>query len=181
MTTNVVSTFLLAILMLPKMRETAQRYNTTPRLTVVSSDLHFIARFPEKDAVNTFDALNNRETADINARYFHFPFRTLEDYLTPLYYRYGVTKLLEILLIRHLAALATTLDDRNSETQTPKVIFNTLTPGACHSDFFREEGPLVQRIGIAVLFALTARRSDVGARTLVAAAVGGEETNGYCK
>jgi NAD(P)-dependent dehydrogenase (short-subunit alcohol dehydrogenase family) len=37
---NVVSTFLMALLMLPKLRESAMRFNTVPRLTIVASDAH---------------------------------------------------------------------------------------------------------------------------------------------
>lgn len=37
---NVVSTFLMALLLLPLMRRTAARYNVEPRLVIVSSDAH---------------------------------------------------------------------------------------------------------------------------------------------
>ena len=37
-TTNVVSTFLLGLLLLPKLKETATKYNVTPHLTIVSSE-----------------------------------------------------------------------------------------------------------------------------------------------
>lgn len=37
---NVVSTFLMAFLLLPKLRKTAMRFNVEPRLVVVSSDAH---------------------------------------------------------------------------------------------------------------------------------------------
>jgi hypothetical protein len=38
-TTNVVSTFLLAFLLLPKLKETAQRFKTRPTLTITSSEV----------------------------------------------------------------------------------------------------------------------------------------------
>ena len=38
--TNVVSTFLMAVMLLPKLRQTAVKYNTTPSLTFVVSDSH---------------------------------------------------------------------------------------------------------------------------------------------
>ncbi|KAL8965689.1 MAG: hypothetical protein Q9183_003730 [Haloplaca sp. 2 TL-2023] len=38
-TTNVVSTFLLAFLLLPKLKETARRFNTHPTLTITSSEV----------------------------------------------------------------------------------------------------------------------------------------------
>ncbi len=67
-TTNVVSTFLLALLMLPKLRETSHKYNVTPRLTVVSSDLHFMTSFRERNADNIFEKLNDKETANMSER-----------------------------------------------------------------------------------------------------------------
>ena len=39
-TVNVISTFLMALLLLPKLRETATKFNITPHLTIVSSDAH---------------------------------------------------------------------------------------------------------------------------------------------
>ena len=59
----------------------------------------------------------------------------------------------------------------------PRVIINSLTPGACHSDFMRESagnGAFVQRIAAFLLF----RSTEVGSRTLVAAAGAGEDTHG---
>ncbi|KAL7779016.1 hypothetical protein CFE70_008519 [Pyrenophora teres f. teres 0-1] len=49
-TVNVVSTFLLAFALLPKMRETAGKFNTRPTLTVVSSEVHGWATFDERKA-----------------------------------------------------------------------------------------------------------------------------------
>lgn len=41
-TVNVISTFLMALLLLPTLRKTASRFNTRPRLVIVSSDAHFM-------------------------------------------------------------------------------------------------------------------------------------------
>lgn len=41
-TVNVVSTFLLALLILPKLQETASKFNITPNLCIVSSEVHFV-------------------------------------------------------------------------------------------------------------------------------------------
>lgn len=43
-TTNVVSTFLMALLMLPILQKTSKNYNTVPTLTIVSSEVHFFTR-----------------------------------------------------------------------------------------------------------------------------------------
>lgn len=44
MAVNVVSTFLMALLLLPTLRRTAARFNVEPRLVVVSSDAHLFVR-----------------------------------------------------------------------------------------------------------------------------------------
>lgn len=43
-TTNVVATFLLALLMLPVLQQTSKKHNVTPTLTIVSSEVHFFTR-----------------------------------------------------------------------------------------------------------------------------------------
>lgn len=62
-TTNVISTFLLALLILPKLRETATRYNITPRLCIVSSEVHVWASLPERKSPEIIKALNDKSKA----------------------------------------------------------------------------------------------------------------------
>lgn len=45
-TVNVVSTFLMALLLLPTLKRTAIEFNVQPNLVVVSSDAHFMVRAP---------------------------------------------------------------------------------------------------------------------------------------
>lgn len=58
-TTNVISTTLLALLVLPKLRETAEKFGVTPRLTIVSSEVAFWAAFEERKAEYIFQELND--------------------------------------------------------------------------------------------------------------------------
>ena len=67
-TVNVTSTFLLALLMLPKLKETATKFNVVPRLTIVSSDLHFVTKFSERNASKIFDALNDKTKTNMGDR-----------------------------------------------------------------------------------------------------------------
>ncbi|KAL9128900.1 MAG: hypothetical protein Q9217_002522 [Psora testacea] len=153
-TTNVVSTFLLALLMLPKLRDTAKRHNIKPHLTVVASDMHFITSFPERKADNIFDALNDKATANLGDRY-------------------GATKLIQVLLTRRLHSYV------NQASSSPEIIINSLNPGFSASDFFREEEPSrLASLFMRVLRGLFMRTTEVGARTLVAAASAGEESAG---
>ena len=68
-TVNVVGTFLLALLLLPKMRETNQRFGVLPRLTITTSELHSFAKFDEKKEKDIFAALNDEKTAKMGDRY----------------------------------------------------------------------------------------------------------------
>lgn len=68
-TVNVVSTFLLALLLLPKLKETAKQFDTHPTLSVVTSNVHAGAQFPERRAENIFAAFNDPSTYDMNVRY----------------------------------------------------------------------------------------------------------------
>lgn len=67
-TVNVTSTFLLALLLLPKMQETSVKYNTKPRLSVVTSELHVVSSFDERKADNIFDELNRNTNMDMFMR-----------------------------------------------------------------------------------------------------------------
>ncbi|KAF2252841.1 NAD(P)-binding protein [Trematosphaeria pertusa] len=108
-TVNVVSTFLLALALLPKLKETAAQYNTRPTLCIVSSEVHGWAKFPEREAPDgkIFERLSTKPgTLDQGNRY-------------------QVSKLLEVLCVRAMA-------DRKSASQIP-VTINCVNPGFCHS------------------------------------------------
>lgn len=81
-TVNVISTFLLALLMLPKLKETARKLGKQTTLTIVSSEVHAWAKFPEREADSVLGALDKSE--DLSERY-------------------QVSKLLEVLAIRQIA------------------------------------------------------------------------------
>lgn len=69
-TTNVVSTTLLALLMLPKLRETAERFGVMTYLTIVSCDLAFFAKFEERNAQNIFEKMKDPKS-NLMDRYVH--------------------------------------------------------------------------------------------------------------
>ncbi|RFU24982.1 hypothetical protein B7463_g11354, partial [Scytalidium lignicola] len=144
-TTNVVSTFLLAFLLLPKLKETAQRFNTHPTLTITSSEVHHFTAFPERKESDIFGTLSDKSKANMHDRYF-------------------VSKLLEIFVVREMAS--------RTGSSYP-VTINCLNPGFCHSELAREAGWYLYIMGL-----LLARSTEVGSRTIVAAAEAGPETHG---
>jgi len=66
---NVLSTELLALLLLPKMRETASKFNVVPRLSIVTSDLLFLVKFPESGESDIFEKLNGEKKFAMMERY----------------------------------------------------------------------------------------------------------------
>lgn len=67
-TTNVVSTFLLGLMLLPKLRESGKTYNITPHLAIVSSEVHFWSNLSEWRTPDIFKTLNDKETAKMGER-----------------------------------------------------------------------------------------------------------------
>jgi retinol dehydrogenase-12 len=153
-TTNVISTFLLALLLLPKMRETATKFNTKPALTIVSSDAHTFTSLEEQKQQNIFETLRTKEGA-----------RML------LGERYNVSKLLEILVCQHWASEAGPIGPNYP------VVLNVINPGFCHSNLTREVRGVIAYALVVFKF-LLARSTVVGSKTLVHAAVAGEMTHG---
>lgn len=141
-TVNVISTFLLALLLLPKLKETARKFKKETTLTIVSSEVHGWCKLPEKEEASIIGALDKSE--DMSERY-------------------PVSKLLEILAIKQIAP----------KLEGSGVILNSLNPGLCHSELSRDSGWVLE-----VLKFFLARTTEVGSRTLVAAATVGKESHG---
>ncbi|TGO40916.1 hypothetical protein BHYA_0029g00250 [Botrytis hyacinthi] len=153
--TNVIGTFQLVLGILPKLKESAKEFNIQPRISIVASDLHCIAKFKERKEKDIFQALNNEKTSELDLK------------------RYSTTKLLQVLGVRELAQKLT----RDSESVSPSVVVNCLTPGACKSDFFRENKGF-DRFKSWLLSTLLARSTEVGSRALVEGIAAGEESHG---
>ncbi|KAE9975887.1 hypothetical protein BLS_000918 [Venturia inaequalis] len=153
-TTNVISTYLLALLVLPKLKETASNFNKQTYLTIVSSEVHFMTTIPyitkEKEDTSVIEILNRGQN--------------MSD-------RYNVSKLLEVFASRQM--VADHMQPKSPEQSYP-VISNFINPGLCHSSLMRENLTL----GAIIKVILGARSTDVGARTLVHATQAGPESHG---
>lgn len=149
-TVNVVSTFLLILLLLPTLRASAARWNIAPTVTVVSSAAHRWTRFAERESANIFEAINGETTANMEERY-------------PL------SKLLQLFAFREIAA-------RLTESHSP-IVMNAISPGLVNTELTRNAEGTV-RIFMAVLKFFLGRTPEVGSRTLVHAATVGSESHG---
>lgn len=166
-TTNVVSTFLLGLLLLPKLREAGPKFNVTPHLAIVSSEVHCWTPFNERKSEKIFDALNDKETANMAGRYSLTDFPTDSSRMIQLIRRrYPVSKLLQVFFTRELASKA-------NPSGKPGVIINYVNPGFCHSELSRDSGASFSLWKLCV-----ARSTEHGSRSLVYAAQAGEESNG---
>ena len=67
-TVNVISTFLLGLMMLPKLKETASKFNVQPHLVIVSSEVHAFAKFQERTSPGFLARLNDKDTANMGER-----------------------------------------------------------------------------------------------------------------
>jgi retinol dehydrogenase-12 len=84
--------------------------------------------------------------------------------------RYNTSKLLEILTVRELGPAM-------AASGKTKVILNSLTPGFCHSELMRHAVFPLNLLGW-IGKRLIGRTTEMGSRTLVAAASAGEESHG---
>ena len=148
MTVNVVSTLLLAVLLVPKLRESGSKFNITPHLTIVSTEVHAWAKFEERKADSIFGKLADPSAYHGGAN------------------RYPTSKLVQLFAARELAA-------RTRHDGKPDVIINMPNPGLCHSELAREAGWILMLMKFFL-----ARSTEHGSRTLVSAVEGGPETDG---
>ena len=68
-TTNTVSPILHALLLLPKLRETAANFNKVALLVFVTSFVHWNAQFCERKEDGIFEAMADEEKANMKDRY----------------------------------------------------------------------------------------------------------------
>lgn len=118
---NVIGTYYLALLMLPKLKATAKQFSINPRLVIVSSEVHAHTEFPERNEPSIFDAVATQSKA-----------RGAE--------LYPISKLLGVLAFRQMAP----------RLEGSGVVVNMLNPGLCHSELGRD-GSLLLKLTKIVL------------------------------
>ncbi|KAI0556266.1 NAD(P)-binding protein [Xylaria curta] len=148
---NVISTFLLYLLLLPKMRESQKQTGNIPRFTIPNSALHYVAPLDELKSGNRkiLDALNDPETSKMAGRY-------------------NLSKLLVIYAVREFA-------ERSSSSGKEPTIINTPNPSFCKSSLAKESQGTA---GFKLFESAMARSTEEGSRALVHGVLAGPETNG---
>ncbi|RAL11989.1 NAD(P)-binding protein [Aspergillus homomorphus CBS 101889] len=180
---NVISTFLLVVLLVPVLRRSgvgvgrdlgeregdrgAKATATPPVISIVGSEVHAFTMFPERRApeekgVGVFEALDRPD--------MYYGIGTMAE-------RYPTSKLLDVLLARELAVrVGERIEGQEGQGQGQGrgIVVNCVNPGLCRSELTREADSMLVRVGLKVL----GRTCEVGARTLVAGAAGGWESHG---
>ncbi|KAJ8113828.1 hypothetical protein ONZ43_g5058 [Nemania bipapillata] len=149
-TVNVISTYLMAFLLLPKLQQNASQTNA-PHLVIVASNAHRYTSIRESDFPSIFESF--RGPSNMN-------------------FRYPISKLLVVLVARELSRLIT-----SSFAPGQHVIINSLDTGLCKTNLFREEvWPISWVLNAAMI--LVGRTAEMGCRVLLWAASAGPETHG---
>jgi NAD(P)-dependent dehydrogenase (short-subunit alcohol dehydrogenase family) len=150
---NVLSTSLLALLLLPKLK--ASGTDTNPaHLSITSSALHGHVQ-PKWVNVegSLLEHLNDEVSFDGERQY-------------------NTSKLLVEYTVKSLAALVTKSDGKTS------VIVTSLCPGFCYSGLSRSFNSLPERIFVSIFKLIFARATEAGSRSLVSATTQGLESHG---
>ncbi|KAI1469245.1 putative short-chain dehydrogenase/reductase family protein [Daldinia caldariorum] len=150
-TINVLSTFLMAVLLLPKLSDTAKQFGTTSHLSIVVSAAGFAFKEPFDKVKDDFlRKMNSPTNANMGSRY-------------------PVSKLIQIFAGRHFAKLV--------PIERTGVAVNFVNPGLCKTGLSRH-GRFLNRLPIVGMGLVLGRTPEMGSRTLLHGAVAGKESHG---
>lgn len=108
---NHIGTALLSLLLVPHLQASAQKYGKPSRLTMTGSEVHFWAKFPQRNANNILEALDKPDQFGADME------------------RYNTSKLLTHLWANELA----------SHVDAHQVIIDTMNPGLCATPLHRQD------------------------------------------
>lgn len=161
---NVLSTALLGLMLLPKLKASSRRLDgpggTTsgqelPHLCIVGSHIHAaIKHFKQQDALQILAALNTPESCSRQ--------------------RYGISKLFDQYIATELADAIS----QESVDGVPAVVVNSMSPGLCQSDLGRAYNKWYERAFVTVFMRIFAMSTEKGSRALVHASIQGRECHG---
>ena len=149
---NVLSTALMALLLLPKLRATAEARQSLVHVTFVNSIAHANVKREWFGDKTPLTAANDETLFDMEKNY-------------------GMTKLLGMAAMHGVADIATKGPNGDS------IIVNPCCPSMCKTDLGREFG-IGMKVVMMGMYALLARTAEQGSRTLVSATALGPENCG---
>jgi NAD(P)-dependent dehydrogenase (short-subunit alcohol dehydrogenase family) len=154
---NVLSTALLSLLLLPKLKA-SRTENSLPVLEIVSSGTHTRVSISEEHR-RADNLLRSYNTANgYNAGQ-----------------QYGTSKLFVMYVMQTLASFVTPSDAAPGK---PDVVVTSVCPGACKSELSRGYNGFLINAAKAMVFAIFLRTTEQGSRSLVSGVTLGEEAHG---
>ena len=164
LTINVLSTYLMAFALLPKLKSTSSTHDVDTTLSIIGSMIHVFGPDKQVSSVSAnasvFDALSNEKTADMPSRY---PLSKL------------IAHLVFLQFAAHVDNNINTSSTSDKTSQQGRVIVNLVNPGWCLTSLGRHKPePFVQRV-MANIFR---RTGEMGSRTLVHGASAGRDSDG---
>lgn len=155
LTVNVVSTFLLALLLLPTLQNSATQFGILPHIAITGSFVHFAANHKSLlPPDHILERLSDEKTANMGERY-------------------NLSKLLVTLCVQRLSEEISKAAKRADKSH-PLVVVNDVAPGFCRTPLFRNEQGAALRAGMRIM----GREGEEGSRTLVLGALAGKESHG---
>ncbi|KAJ9142348.1 NAD(P)-binding protein [Pleurostoma richardsiae] len=151
---NNIGTFLLALQLIPKLKETARNHGVTPHMTFVGSALYDVAKYPEKHGDDIFAWFKDGS---------HFDSMN----------QYNLSKLLQLYTVIKLSAIVDPVDSTNPNP----IVINSLDPCFCKTGL---SGGLtgVSKFLFRIFESIAARTAEEGSRLVVQAASAGRQTHG---
>ncbi|KUL91072.1 hypothetical protein ZTR_00732 [Talaromyces verruculosus] len=153
---NVIGTMLLAIQLVPKLKETARAFGVTPHMTFTQSALYRLAKYPENPGDDIFAYMGNEKNV-----------------LMASQNQYHISKLM---LNWAIIKLSSIIDPIKSQDPNP-IVINSVDPMFCKTGIARDL-PIQIKLIFKVFEFVFARPAEEGARRIVTAASSGRETHG---
>ncbi|KAA8646570.1 uncharacterized protein ATNIH1004_008003 [Aspergillus tanneri] len=149
---NVISTVFLGALIMPKLKECANKFNTKPTLVCIVSVLGYTIKGEMDKSRNgvIFDGLNDQKRAKMDSRY-------------------ALTKLVEECAVHQFAALC--------PIERTGVVITMVAPGLCTTGLGRDARTFTKIMHEAVR-AMMARTAEIGSRTILHGLLVGEDGHG---
>ena len=176
---NVVGTFLLALQLIPKLKETAKAFKVAPHMTFVASALYDLAKYPQEpgdDIFAWFGDKNHVNMTDFNQSVMLQSISHAKYSLTIVEIRYNLSKLLLMYVIVKLASIIDPVTKDKSRDPNP-IIINSLDPCFCKTGLASELTGGFKAFYKLFEF-LFARKAEEGSRLVVTAASAGRQTHG---
>jgi NAD(P)-dependent dehydrogenase (short-subunit alcohol dehydrogenase family) len=166
---NVLSTALMAVLLLPLLRAAAAAEDrppagttTPPHLTFVNSNGHdMVRREWLGEDQSLLRAANDKDGWDDTRSY-------------------ATVKLLGMAVMQAMARNTLVVEGLTDPKQKPRpqVIVNAVCPALCRTDLGRSYSWLARKVGMPIFYGLFARTAEEGSRSLVSATALGPESHG---